>query len=81
VQAEEWFNRGDLLRVVEDKVQTVVTAEKAEAFYTRAFTGKPLDPDILEQRATPIPNQRVQITELIFICVQYNVTIHKPKLL
>jgi len=51
--------------VVEDKAQTSITPEKAEAFYTRSFVGKPLDPDVLEQQATQTSSSRVQITELL----------------
>jgi hypothetical protein len=72
VQAEQWYTRGDLQRVVEDKVQTAITAEKAEGFFRHSFTGKPLNPDILEERAAPTPNQRLQITELRFPYTLYN---------
>jgi len=67
VQSVEWWTRGELISVVEDKVQTAVTSEKAEAFYMRSFVGKPLDPDVLEQRTTQTPSSRLQITELNFM--------------
>jgi len=57
VEGEEFWNRGDLKRIVEEKLKTAITAEVAEGFYQKAgkyyhmcrlgipFTGKSLDPD------------------------------------